>query len=71
MILSVKTIGKCGAACLLELKSCVVLMRKLALFVGKLLHDMHATETFGIQPSCKLSLFFMKLSELAGYFYYL
>ena len=34
MILSVKTIGKCGAACLLELKSCVVLMRKLALFVG-------------------------------------
>ena len=34
MILSVKTIGRCGAACLLELKSCVVLMRKLALFVG-------------------------------------
>ena len=34
MILSVKTIGKCGAACLLELKSCVVLMRKLALFFG-------------------------------------
>ena len=32
---------------------------------------MHATETFGIQPSSKLSLFFMTLSELAGYFYYL
>ena len=32
---------------------------------------MHATEIFGIQPSCKLSLLFMKLSELAGYFYYL
>ena len=68
MILSVKTIGKCGAACLLELKSCVVLMRKLALFVG---NDMHATETFGIQPSCKLSLFFMKMSELVWYFFYL
>ena len=34
MILSVKTVGKCGAACLLELKSCVVLMRKLPLSVG-------------------------------------
>ena len=32
---------------------------------------MDVMETFGIQPSCKLSLFFMKLSELAGYFYYL
>ena len=32
---------------------------------------MHATEIFGIQPLCKLSLFFMKLSELVGYFYYL
>ena len=32
------------------------------------LHDMHATEIFGIQPSFKLSLFFMKLSELVGYF---
>ena len=64
MILSVKTIGKCGAACLLELKSCVVLMRKLAFFCWQLLHDMHAMETFGIQPCCKLSLFFMKMSEL-------
>ena len=36
MILSVTTIGRCGAACLLQLKSCVVLMRKLALFVGNL-----------------------------------
>ena len=32
---------------------------------------MHAMETFGIQPSSKLSLFFMKLSELVWYFYYL
>ena len=71
MILSVKTIGKCGAACLLELKSCVVLMRKIGLVCWQLVHDMHATEIFSIQPSYKLSLFFMKLSELAGYFYYL
>ena len=70
MILSVKTIGKCGAACLLELKSCVVLMSLvlMGLVCWQLVHDMHATEIFGIQPSCKLSLFFMKLSELTGYF---
>ena len=68
MILSVKTIGKCGAACLLELKSCVVLMRKFGLVCWQLVHDMHATEIFGIQPSCKLSLFFMKMSELVWYF---
>ena len=35
------------------------------------MYDMHATEIFGIQPSCKLSLFFMKMSELVWYFYYL
>ena len=69
MILSVKTIGRCGAACLLELKSCVVLMRKLFVVVcWQLVHDMHAMEIFGIQPSCKLSLFFMKMSELVWYF---
>ena len=37
----------------------------------QLVHDMHATEIFGIQPSCKLSLFFMKMSELVWYFQYL
>ena len=68
MILSVKTIGKCGAACLLELKSCVCLDEEIGLVCWQLLHDMHATETFGIQPSCKLSLFFMKMSELVWYF---
>ena len=71
MTLSVKTIGKCGAACLLELKSCVCLDEEIGLVCWQLMHDMHATEIFGIQPPCKLSLFFMKLSELAGYFYYL
>ena len=33
------------------------------------MHDMHATEIFGIQPTCELSLFSMKLSELVGYLY--
>ena len=65
MILSVKTIGRCGAACLLELKSCD---EEIGLVCWQLVHDMHATEIFGIQPSCKLSLFFMKMSELVWYF---
>ena len=44
---------------------------EIGLVCWQLVHDMHATEIFGIQPSCKLSLFFMKLSELARYFYYM
>ena len=44
---------------------------EIGLVCWQLVHDMHATEIFGIQPSFKLSLFFMKLSELAGYFYYM
>ena len=44
---------------------------EIGLVCWQLVHDMHATEIFGIQPSCKLSLFFIKLSELVGYFYYL
>ena len=67
MILSVKTIGRCGAACLLELKSCC-LDEEIGLVCWQLVHDMHATEIFGIQPSCKLSLFFMKMIELVWYF---
>ena len=63
MILSVKTIGRCGAACLL-----CYLDEEIGLVCWQLVHDMHATEIFGIQPSCKLSLFFMKMSELVWYF---
>ena len=43
-------------------------MKKLALFVGNLVHDMHATEIFGIQPTCELSLFSFKVSKLIRYF---
>ena len=34
LILSMKTIGSCGPTCVVWLKSCVLLKRKLALFVG-------------------------------------
>ena len=30
---------------------------------------LHATETFDVQPTCKLSLFSFKLSKLVRYFY--
>ena len=53
---------------LLELKSLCFPDEEIGLVCWQLLHDMHATETFGIQPSCKLSLFFMKMSELFWYF---
>ena len=41
---------------------------KFGLVCLQLPHDLHATEIFGVQPSCKLSLFFMKMSELVWYF---
>ena len=71
MTLSVKTIGKCGAACLLELKSCVFLMRKLALFVGNSYMICMLQKFLVFNPPVNFLYFFMKLSELAGYFYYL
>ena len=41
-----------------------LLEEKFGLVCLQLPHDLHATEIFGVQPSCKLSLFFMKMSEL-------
>ena len=35
----------------------------------QLLHNMHATENFKIQPCCELPLFSFKLSKLVRYFY--
>ena len=68
MILSVKTIGKCGAACLLELKSCVVLMRKLALFVGNSCMICMLWKLLVFNPPVNFLYFFMKMSELVWYF---
>ena len=51
---------------LVEILCC--LDEEIGLVCWQLMHDMHATEIFGIQPSCKLSLFFMKMSELVWYF---
>ena len=46
--------------CLLEVKFGLVCLQ--------LPHDLHATEIFGVHPTCKLSLFFMNMSELVWYF---
>ena len=49
---------------LVEILSC--LDEEIGLVCWQLVHDMHAMETFGIQP-CKLSLFPFKLSKLIRY----
>ena len=51
---------------LVEILCCID--KEIGLVCWQLMHD---TEIFGIQPTCELSLFFMKMSELVGYFYYL
>ena len=48
-----------------------ILEEEIGLVCRQLPHDMHATEIFGIQPTCRLSLFSFKLSELVRYFYQL
>ena len=40
---------------IISLKCC--LDEEIGLVCWQLVHDMHATEIFGIQPSCKLSYF--------------
>ena len=56
----------CCMCSLVEILCC--LEEKFGLVCLQLPHDLHATEIFGVQPSCKLSLFFMKMSELVWYF---
>ena len=41
-----------------------LLEEKIGLVCLQLPHDMHAMETFDIQPTCELSLFSFKLSKL-------
>ena len=45
------------------------LEEKIGLVCRQLPHDMHAMETFDIQPTCELSLLSIKLSELVEYFH--
>ena len=46
-----------------------VLEEEIGLVCLQLPHNMHAMETFDIQPTCELSLFSFKLSKLVRYFY--
>ena len=51
---------------LVEILCC--LDEEIGLVYWQLVHDMHATEIFGIQPTCEISLFSFKLSKLIRYF---
>ena len=51
---------------LVEILCC--LDEEICLVCWQLVHDMHATEIFGIQPTYELSLFSFELSKLIRYF---
>ena len=56
----------CCMPTLVEILCC--LDEEIGLVCWKLVHDMHAMEIFGIQPTCELSLFSFKVSKLIRYF---
>ena len=56
----------CCMSTLVEILCC--LDEEISLVCWKLVHDIHATEIFGIQPTCELSLFSFKVSKLIRYF---
>ena len=56
----------CCILSLVEILCC--LDGEIGLVCWQLMHDMHAMEIFGIQPTCELSLFSFKLSKLIRYF---
>ena len=55
----------CCMPSLVEILCC--LDEEIGLVFWQLVYDMHATETFDIQPTCELSLFSFKLSKLIRY----
>ena len=56
----------CCMPSLVEILCC--LDEEIGLVCWQPVHDMHATEIFGIQPTCELSLFSFKVSKLIRYF---
>ena len=56
----------CHMPSLVEILCC--LDKEIGLVCCQLVHDMHATEIFGIQPTCELYLFSFKLSKHIRYF---
>ena len=69
LILWIKTMGCCGLACVVWLKSCEFSKRKSVLIVGNS-SMMCLLQKFLNLTHLWLSLFSIKLSELVGYFYY-
>ena len=56
----------CCMPSLVEILYC--LDKEIGLVCWQLVHDMHAMEIFGIQPTCELYLFSFKLSKPIRYF---
>ena len=56
----------CCMPSLVEILCC--LDKEIGLVCWQLIHDMHATEIFGIQPTFELYLFSFKLSKPIIYF---
>ena len=69
LILWIKTMGCCGLACVVWLKSCEFSKRKSVLTVGN--SSMMCLLQKFLNLTYLWTLFSMKLSELVGYFYYL
>ena len=69
LILWIKTMGCCGLACVVWLKSCEFLKRKSVLIVGNS-SMMCLLQKFLNLTHLWTFLFSIKLSELVGYFYY-
>ena len=69
LILSINTMGCCGLACVVWLKSCEFSKRKSVLIVGN--SSMMCLLQKFLNLTYLWTLFSMKLSELIGYFYYL
>ena len=64
-----KTVGPCGATCEVWFEIQFGLEEKIGPVCMQLLHNVHATEKFLIQPCCELPFFSFKLSKLVRYFY--
>ena len=71
LILWIKTMGCCGLACVVWLKSCEFSKRKSVLIVGKSSMMCLLQKFLNLTYIWTFFIFFMKLSELVGYFYYL
>ena len=68
LILWIKTMGCCGLACVVWLKSCEFLEEKISLNCWQLQHDVPVTEIFEFNPPVNLLYFLSNWVNLSGIF---